>query len=266
MKLSEVLDIAIQVASALARAHQAGIVHRDIKPEKIMVRADSYVKVLDFGLAKLVEPPAAAPDTEAPTRALIDTEPGAMVGTALYMSPEQVRALDVDPRADVWSLGVVLYELVAGRVPFAGPTTGDVIAAILDREPPPLARFAPEVPHEFERIVTKALAKDREERYQTVKDLLIDLKALRKELEFEAELDRTVAPELREALAATKGSHASAAPAPTAETVAHPTSSAEYIATEIRRHKRGVALIAAALVLVIISAGLFVYMRRARAP
>src|SRR5260370_26076175 len=141
MKLGEVLDVVIQTASALSAAHAAGIVHRDIKPENIMLRRDGIVKVLDFGLAKLTERVSSdSVDTEAPTRAAIKTEPGVVMGTVLYMSPEQARGLEVDARSDIWSVGVVIYEMVAGRLPFEGATSSDAIASILAREPLPLAR------------------------------------------------------------------------------------------------------------------------------
>jgi len=191
MGLREVLEVATQVASALAAAHAAKIVHRDIKPENIMVRPDGVVKVLDFGLAKLTEHYTAPVDTEAPTSAGSLTEPGAVMGTVTYMSPEQTRGREVDARTDIFSLGVVLYEMIAGRLPFTGATASDIMAAILMLEPPPLAQSVPELPAEMQRIVSKALRKDQEERYQTSKDLLIDLKDLKQELEFEAKLGRT---------------------------------------------------------------------------
>jgi serine/threonine protein kinase len=187
LEIKEALDIAIQVAGALAAAHKAGVVHRDIKPENIMLRPDGYVKVLDFGLAKLTE--SYGPAT-ALAIAKIDTEPGLVVGTATYMSREQARGLPVDARTDIWSLGVVLYEMVAGRAPFEGATPTDVIISIVENEPVPLVRYTPTAPAHLEQILKKALAKDREQRFQHVTDLLIDLRSLKRELEIEAELQR----------------------------------------------------------------------------
>src|SRR5437763_4974995 len=245
IKLGEALDVAVQVASALSAAHAAGIVHRDIKPENIMIRHDGFVKVLDFGLVKLTE--KRATNSEAST--LVNTDAGVVMGTARYMSPEQARGKKVDARTDIWSLGVVLYELVAGRLPFEGGTPSDVLSLILQREPAPLARYSPEVPTELERIVRNALHKDREERYQTVKDFLIDLKNLRRELRFKAELDRSASPNRGdEAVAAMSSGQAVAGTVkqPAGQTslvdAAHPTSSAEYIVSEIKHHKRGVLI------------------------
>jgi eukaryotic-like serine/threonine-protein kinase len=179
--LREALDVAIQIASALTAAHAAGIVHRDLKPENVMVRRDRLVKVLDFGLAKLAPSDAAAAAHE-PTRTTYATEPGSLVGTTRYMAPEQARGGAADARADVWALGVVLYELVTGRPPFAGETRSDVLAAILERDPKSILEVEPLAPRELHRIVGKALRKDSEERYQVMKDLMLDLKALRDEL------------------------------------------------------------------------------------
>src|SRR5207248_10776695 len=168
LKLGEALDIASQVAAALAEAHHEGVVHRDIKSENIMLRPDGYVKVLDFGIAKLTEPQVPSTQTEAPTLMKIQTRPGMVLGSAHYMSPEQARGAAVDERTDVWSLGVVLYEMVTGRVPFDGQTPSDCIAAILDKEPLTLTRFAPDAPEALEVIISTALTKDRDERYHSV--------------------------------------------------------------------------------------------------
>ncbi|MFY9621220.1 MAG: protein kinase [Pyrinomonadaceae bacterium] len=198
MTVGDVLEIAIQATSALAEAHEAGIVHRDIKPDNIMIRRDGIVKVLDFGLAKLSEPPQSPVfvDSEAPTSINIKTEPGVVMGTAVYMSPEQARGLPVDARTDIFSFGIVLYEIVAGRLPFKGSDRVEVLMSILgEAPPPPLARYAPEAPDELQRIVGKALAKPREDRYQSTNDLLNDLRNLKKRLELDAELERTSPPE-----------------------------------------------------------------------
>lgn len=231
MKVVEVLDVAIQVAGALAAAHDAGIVHRDIKPENIMRRRDGYLKVLDFGLAKLTEPRDASSGAPTHTR----TAPGLVMGTTPYLSPEQARGLDVDARSDIFSLGIVLYEMLAGRIPFEGTTEGEVVAAILQKTPQPLARFARDVPGELQRIVTKALAKDREERYQTVKDLLIDLRKLRQGLEFEAEQERS-----SESAGDTEPAmHVSTARTGIAPSVGEPArqpSGAERVASQMKRH------------------------------
>jgi serine/threonine-protein kinase len=196
LKLGEVLDFAAQIASALSAAHAAGIVHRDIKPENIMLRCDGIVKVLDFGLAKLTGRVSPDPvDTEAPTS--LKTDPGIVLGTAVYMSPEQARGLEVDARTDIFSFGVLIYEMIAGRLPFEGSNTNEILASILsDKEPSPLARYAREVPAELERIVSKALRKNRDERYQTIRDLLLDLKSLKQRLEFDAEVERSRPPEM----------------------------------------------------------------------
>ena len=196
MSLTDILDVSIQAANALQAAHGAGIVHRDIKPENIMSRPDGYVKVLDFGLAKLTEKTRGSDadriDSQSDTLVNAHTEPGSLLGTVQYMSPEQARGQVLDHRTDVFSLGAVMYEMAAGRAPFACATSADTLVSILEKEPPPLDLNAPEFPSEFQRIVSKALRKDREERYQTIKDLLIDLKSLKEDLSFDQKLQRSM--------------------------------------------------------------------------
>jgi serine/threonine-protein kinase len=254
------LDIAIQVATALTAAHDAGIIHRDIKPENVMTRPDGIVKVLDFGLAKLTERHDYSADSDAPTRPKLDTDPGTVMGTASYMSPEQTRGMKVDARTDIFSLGVVLYELVAGRAPFGGQTTADVMAEVLSREPAPLASFMTSTPVELQRIVSKSLRKNREERYQTIKDLLLDLKSLKRELENSATLNLT-----------SRSGAGSGAKAISYETSVIPsadqsnsqstepinvrtTSSAEYIVSQIKQHKRGALAMLAVLTIALVGA------------
>ena len=193
MKLGDVLDVAIQIADALTAAHEAGIVHRDIKPENIVIRPEGYVKILDFGLAKLTERPLGAMHATMSTL-LFNSSPGTVMGTAQYMSPEQARGVPVDERTDIWGLGVVLYEMASGNAPFAGETPTDVVVAIVEREQSPISRHVEGTPPELERIVKKALRKDRNERYQIVKEMAIDLRSLRRELEVNSQLERSIAP------------------------------------------------------------------------
>jgi eukaryotic-like serine/threonine-protein kinase len=271
MDFPEVLNIAIQIAGALEEAHAAGIIHRDIKPENIMIRGNGHVKVLDFGLGKLTEASLSVDeaDTEAVTRARVLTDAGVVVGTSQYMSPEQARGKPTDARTDIWSLGVVLYEMAAGRPPFAGGTKTDVIVAIAKGNPLPIARFAPTVPAEFDWIVMKALRNDVDERYQTIRELESDLKKLRQRLQFQTELERSMDPASLTGLLGVSRSgltdtditgappirdtsrpgeaKTSASALSAAQTRA---SSAEYLAGEIKRHKTGAVVIALAVVLI----------------
>ncbi|MEW6209126.1 MAG: protein kinase [Acidobacteriota bacterium] len=199
MKIDEVLDVVVQAASALEAAHQAGIVHRDIKPENIMVRPDGYVKVLDFGLAKPRHGAPGASDAETTVMG-VNTEPGVVMGTVNYMSPEQARGREMDCRTDVFSLGAVVYEMVSGRRPFEGETTSDVMAAILGKEPAPLVSYDPDTPGELNRIVMKALKKEKAERYQTAGELLNDLKNLKRDTDSGAAMAGSYSRDQRPAL------------------------------------------------------------------
>jgi serine/threonine protein kinase/Tfp pilus assembly protein PilF len=286
MTLREALDISIQVATALATAHDAGIVHRDIKPENVMLRSDGYVKVLDFGLAKFIEKRLlgfSSSDPDAETQDFVNTNPGAVMGTISYMSPEQARGTHVDARSDIFSLGILIYEMLTGRQPFEGETASDVIISILQKKPRPIARFSQDVPVEIERIVGKALSKDREERYQTIKDMLIDLKRLKRSLEFEEETSDEHEQHLsRQLLGGSTGGGVRASQGEssrdrisreqptiqTEEVTISPTlpgssnpSSAEYIVRGIKQHKK-IAFIA--VVVVVLALAAFFYYRATR--
>jgi serine/threonine protein kinase len=191
LKLGEILDIAIQMLAALDAAHEARIIHRDMKPENVMIRRrDQVVKVLDFGLAKLIEKRETLADLTSEPEAATElrTAPGLIMGTVNYMSPEQARARDVDARSDIWSVGIMIYEMVVGTKPFGGPTSAHTIVEILEKEPPSLVEVGPSgMPHDLQRIVARSLAKTPDERYQTAKDMMLDLSNLKKRLELDAE-------------------------------------------------------------------------------
>ncbi len=266
IELPQALDYAQQIAAGLAAAHAKNIVHRDLKPENLFVTTDGFVKILDFGLAKL-RPPEAIPDSEAPTQRKI-TDPGSVMGTASYMSPEQARGQEVDARSDIFSLGVVLYEMIANQPPFTGVNALDVIGAILNQEPAPLRQHSPDTPIELQRIVSKALRKDREQRYQHVKDVLIDLKDLKQELEFEAKLKGAQAFAVstssgsvgtNETPPAGEATNVQPAAGATGEAAARATSSAEIILGEIKRHKRGALIALSVFILTVAGAAFGLY-------
>jgi eukaryotic-like serine/threonine-protein kinase len=257
LSVLDALEVMFQVTSALVAAHEAGIVHRDIKPENVMVRRDGIVKVLDFGLAKLTERSAGEVDEDAATLAKITTDPGAVMGTPQYMSPEQARGQKVDGRTDIFSLGVVLYEMIAGRPPFDGVNALDVIGAILQKEPQPLKSDAGELPTELQRIVSKALRKQRDERYKTARDLHNDLKDLKEEMSFAAKQRRSGQTERKQSVTA------SVEDAPTAAGTTVPTtSSARIILGEMKRHKLGSGLMLALLLVLITALGYFGFLAR----
>lgn len=248
LKLTEILDISIQIASALVAAHAAGIVHRDIKPENIMVRKDGIVKVLDFGLAKLTERfDSTASGSEATTFALVNTEPGTVLGTAAYMSPEQALGREVDARSDIWSLGVVLYEMLTSHPPFEGMSRSHLIVAITDREPVPITHFAPDVPQALEWIVAETLTKDLDERCQTAKELLGKLKRLKHRIELGDSNLLSLPPRL-----STAGDAVSATTRAEAAVSTHEISSVEFVSSKISKHKK-IAAVVFALCLVVAS-------------
>lgn len=250
LEIDETLNVAIQIATALDAAHRNRIVHRDIKPENVMVREDGLVKVLDFGLAKSTESKIAEIDAEAATLAQVNTNPGMIIGTVTYMSPEQARGKPVDARTDVWSLGVVLYEMASGHSPFVGETVSDTIAAIIKSEPPLLDD---NTPGELQRIVRKTLQKNTDERYQTVKDLLIDLKNLKSELELAVTLGRERSAGTNRNATQTKTT--SDAGTDTARAV----STIESVSGEVKKRKLGFAVGLAVLMFAAIGLGYWFY-------
>jgi serine/threonine protein kinase len=268
--LNETLNVCIQVADALSGAHAAGIVHRDIKPENIMIRRDGYVKILDFGLAKLNEQQATDADLETPT--LLQTNPGLVMGTVQYMSPEQARAKNVGVGTDIWSLGIVMYELLAGHVPFSGETPSHVMVSLMEDKLPPL-RASASVPEELDRFVAKALHKNQKERYRAAGELARDLKNLKQKLQRDSALNKWLEtiPSQKDglplpplSLTAVSGAHKEPRENRAAETTpveSHPTSTAEYLTGEIKGNKKAVAVAAVliAAVVIIEIGGLFAF-------
>jgi serine/threonine protein kinase/TolB-like protein/Tfp pilus assembly protein PilF len=267
LKLGDALDVIIQTAGALGAAHAAGIVHRDIKPENIMVRDDGYVKVLDFGLAKLTE--RGHIDAPALEGAGIVSEPstmsGIIVGTVKYMSPEQARGERVDHRSDIFSLGVVLYETIAGRTPFAGKSSSDELASILRDDAPPLTRFVVDVPEQLADIVGKALQKEAGDRYQTVTELQRDLRNLRQDLDlakrvslgtFQTGPQDSAGNRRNETTVGDRPGGSTSAQTPAADAGSSESLRFQYLVNRIRRRKQ---LILTAAIFLMIFAGVLYY-------
>ena len=268
----ESIDVAIQIARALAAAHRVGIVHRDIKPENVMLRPDGIVKVLDFGVVKLTEKfvehmsgsqSGDGDQGDVDTIGLVTTEANIVMGSPNYMSPEQARGLTVDGRTDIFSLGALLYEMLTGRMPFKGASVSDVIVSILERQPPRLAELLPEIPEKIQPIVDRALAKDLEARYQSIDEMLEDLKHLRRRLERELGLDDSLRPgDTRHPAPQTDSNTRVTAPELAQQSdhisTVRVASSAEYLVGELRGHKRSVVI--SLIVVIVLAAAVVAYL------
>jgi serine/threonine protein kinase/Tol biopolymer transport system component len=262
---AEITRIATQIARALEEAHSKGVTHRDIKPQNIIVNSEGDVKVLDFGLAKLDSIPTATdepPDSELATR--VKTSPGVVMGTINYMSPEQAMGQEVDQRTDIFSLGVVLYEMATGRLPFSGSSLTETIDRIVHAQPEAIARFNYEIPADLESIIKKALRKNRDERYQTAREILVDLRTLQRELEITSHLEHSVSPDSTvgpsgeqqtSVLTADQQTQSTAQQAPPLTNV----SSAEFVAGKIRNHKAAFLVALALCVAALAGLGFGVY-------
>jgi serine/threonine protein kinase/tetratricopeptide (TPR) repeat protein len=267
-ELNKLLRFLQQAAEGLSKAHAAGIVHRDLKPDNILITRDGFAKVLDFGLAKLVESGTGigqSADSNVPTEVIKQhSAPGVVMGTVGYMSPEQAqgKSQDIDQRSDIFSFGCILFEAVTGQRAFAGQDAIDTLNKVIREPVPPITDFRPNAPNHLQRIVRRCLAKDREDRYQTIKDVAIELRELRRELEASG-VDTTAPPARSETTtdpgAETKSSGAQTGSA--AGSITAPVSSAEYIVAGIKKHKLAATIAAFLLIAAAIGAGFYFHAR-----
>lgn len=267
MPLRDALGIVIQIAIALDSAHEHEIIHRDVKPENVMIRPDNIVKVLDFGLAKLPAKPVGQETwidgSETARDVVVETEPGTIMGTVAYMSPEQAQGHTVDKRSDIFSLGVVLYEVITGRAPFYAPNIQAILWAISTDTPDPLSKYAPDVPLELQRIVSKALEKKREGRYQTIGEILHELRRLKAWMDFQADRIDQEPNVVDEGVDSNPPNPAKSNPQSTTVRIMPPTtSSAQYILEGIKRHKKTTLTVTVSIIVLL--AALFPILNKAK--